>query len=34
MPEIDPGTIRHKLSNKANAKPVKKKPRKMNEEWS
>ena len=34
MPGIDPEVICHKLSIKANAKPVKKKPKRMNEELS
>jgi len=34
MPGIDPGVICHKLSIKANAKPIKQKFRIMNEEWS
>jgi len=34
MPEIDPEVIYHKLSIKADAKPVKQKPRRMNEERS
>ena len=33
MPGIDQ-VIWHKLSTKADAKPVKKKPRRMNEEWN
>ena len=32
MPEIDPEVIYHKLSIKADTKPVKQKPRRMNEE--
>ena len=34
MPGIDPEVISHKLSTKADAKPVKQKLRRMNEEWS
>jgi len=34
MPKIDPEVICHELSIKADAKPVKKKPRRMNEERS
>ena len=34
MPRIDPEVICHMLSIKADAKPVKQKPRKMNEERS
>ena len=34
MPGIDPDIICHKLSIKADAKPVKQKPRRMNEERS
>ena len=34
MPGIDPGIICHKLSIKADTKPVKQKPRRMNDERS
>ena len=34
MPVIDPEVICHKLSIKADVKPVKQKPRRMNEERS
>ena len=34
MPRIDPEVICHKLSIKAGAKPIKQRPRRMNEERS
>ena len=34
MPRIDPKVIYYKLSIKADAKPLKQKSRRMNEEWS